>query len=75
MMDSLGQTIEVLIIRRSEEASFINADQDYHHELDPAVVNQFICMCFDTTDKLLLGAHYVDSGERINVAVWEQNSR
>jgi len=36
MMDHLGQTTECLIVRRSEDIFFINADQDYQHEADPA---------------------------------------
>jgi len=37
ILDRLDQTIECLIVRRSEDSSFINADRDYQHEADPAV--------------------------------------
>jgi hypothetical protein len=42
MIDSLERTIECLIIRSSEDVSFINADRDYQQESDPAVVIRFI---------------------------------
>jgi len=62
-LDSLSQSVECLIVRRSEDYPFVGADQDYQHEFDPAVVSFIHAGWCGEADRVL-GAYCINSRKR-----------
>lgn len=48
-----------MVIRRSEDIPFLDADRDYGHEVDPAVVSLQL-QGFEHQTKVHLGTHRVN---------------